>query len=185
MSSSEAKDQEAAVRDVERAFPTPDEELTHPALPSRNSTRPAGDARRQPPSSSHPPLHKASSALCEIRPLTKGFHWHHRCARSHRDGAAAAKIITSGCLLSKSAGVDGAEQQTLIRTIYTNPAGDSVLMNVATWILWPRLCHCAAVAQRCSKCLLICWKRSTLIILLLQQFVKVAPSPLFKSDSAF
>lgn len=75
MPSSEAKDhQAAAVRDVERAFPTPDEELTHPALPSRNSTRPAGDARRQPASSSHPPLRKASSALCEIRPLTKGFH---------------------------------------------------------------------------------------------------------------
>lgn len=100
MPSSEAKDHQAAVRDVERAFPTPDEELTHPALPSRNSTRPAGDARRQPTSSSHPPLCKASSALCEIRPLTKGFHWHHRRAWSHRDGAAAAaKIITSGCLL--------------------------------------------------------------------------------------
>lgn len=74
MPRSEAEAHQAAVRDVERAFPTPDEELTHPALPSCNSTRPAGDARRQPTSSSHPPLHKASSALCEIRPLTKGFH---------------------------------------------------------------------------------------------------------------
>lgn len=145
MPSSEAQDHQAAVRDVERAFLTPDEELTHPALPSRNSTRPAGDARRQPTSSSHPPLHKASSALCEIRPLTKGFHWHHRHARSHRDGAAAAaKIITSGCLLSKSAGVDGANQQTLIHTTYTWVL---VLMNVDTWILLPRLCHCAAVTH--------------------------------------
>lgn len=171
------KDQEAAVRDVERAFPTPDEELTHPALPWRNSTRPAGDARRQPPSSSHPPLRKASSALCEIRTLTKGFHWHHRCAWSRRDGAAdAAKIITSGRLLSKSAGVDRPKQQTLIHTIYTKPAWDLVLMNVATWIL----CHWAVVAQRGSKCLLICWKRNTLIILLLLLFV-----PHFQTDSAF
>lgn len=169
------RDQKAAVRDVERAFPAPDEELTHPALPSCNSTRPAGDARRQPTSSSQPPLHKASSALCEIRPLTKGFHWHHRRVWSHRDRATAAKIITSGCLLWKSAGVDESNQQTLIHTIYTKPAWDLVIMNVGTWMLLPRLCQCAAVTQRSSKCLLICWKTSTLIILLLL-FVKAALS---------
>lgn len=40
MPSSEAKDHQAAVRDVERAFPTPDEELTHPALPCPRATAP-------------------------------------------------------------------------------------------------------------------------------------------------